>query len=98
MGLTAYLFFYVSLFRRYWRAVRRFSNAMYFKGFVYLAMVFVFVFLVDQMKVSYLRFLQSDSQQFILALFGALLGLSESAATGFASESEGSGLVEEDVA
>ncbi len=74
LGLLAYLGFFFILYYRY--ASCRFDDAdPVVKGIPKLAMVLMLVFIIDQMKIEFLRSIATEYQHFMFMLWGALASL-----------------------
>jgi O-antigen ligase len=76
-GFVAVLGFLLRIGWHLWAARKRTYESEYVKGLVRLGPLLMAVFLVDQIKIEFLRFDFVDYQQFILSFFGILLGLSD---------------------
>lgn len=77
VGLFAYLTFFVALLVR-WAGVRNASsNDALLKGLPRLAIVLMLVFLASQFRIEFLRFLLTDYQNYVFALWGMLLAYSD---------------------
>jgi hypothetical protein len=73
VGLVAYLVLFAGIFRRLWQARSyRFPDKLV-QGLPKLGIVLVVVFLIDQIKVEFLRFTLADYQQYMFSLWGFLL-------------------------
>jgi len=82
-GMIVYAIFYIVLLQRLHtagKALRRHVEG-HQKLLGTVSTVILVLFLVDQIKISYLRVTLGDMQQYLMALFGCLLGCLEGAAT-----------------
>lgn len=77
VGLLAYIAFFTVYFRRIYRMRRNSSDDPLLRGVPKLTLLILILIFVDQAKVSMFRFNLSDYQQFVFALLGGLLALSE---------------------
>jgi O-antigen ligase len=77
VGLVAFMGFFVSVFLRLRRAARAPEHDVYLSGWCKLGQLLVVVFLVDQLKLEFLRFALSDYQQYLFALLAILVALSD---------------------
>lgn len=73
VGLIAYLLLFAGIFRHLWRARRHSFNDKLIQGLPRVGIVLLVVFLIDQIKVEFLRFSLADYQQYMFALWGFLL-------------------------
>ena len=74
LGLVAYLLFFWAMYS-WWRRARRSPRGDPFTdGLPTLAIVLLIAFLVDQLKIEFLRSEFSDLQQYLFALWAILLG------------------------
>lgn len=81
IGFIAYLAFFGSVVRRYWKNASWSSGDELSDGMSKLALLMVVVIAVDQLKIEFLRFQTSDFLQFIFALLAIYLGIGDSKAT-----------------
>jgi len=73
LGLVAYLYLFWS-FYTWWRRAQRYPSGDAFKdGLPTLAIVLLIAFLVDQLKIEFLRSQFSDHQQYMFALWATFL-------------------------
>lgn len=77
VGLVAYLGFFGSMYRQFWQAKRYRSDDPLLNGIPRLAIVLLVVFLVDQLKIEFLRFKLNDAQNYLFALWAILLAFSD---------------------
>lgn len=78
IGLSVYLFFFASLVRRFSAGLKSASaDDPFGRGFVRLGIIIVVVFLIDQVKVEFLRITYTGYWLYIFALFAALLGFAD---------------------
>jgi len=77
VGLTAYSIFFLSLYIRYFRAYKYESENNFLNNLPRLGIILLTVFLIDQIKLEFLRFRLTDFQHFIFMLFGAFLAFSD---------------------
>jgi O-antigen ligase len=78
VGMIAYLAFFGSIARGYWKNASWSSGDELSDGITKLAVLMMVVIAVDQLKIEFLRFLTVDYLQFIFALFAIYLGLGDS--------------------
>jgi len=81
VGMVAYLAFFGSIARRYWKNASWSSGDELSDGMTKLALVIVVIIAVDQFKIEFLRFGTVDYLQFIFALLAIYLGLGDSKAS-----------------
>jgi O-antigen ligase len=81
VGLVAYLAFFGSIVRRYWKNASWSSGDELSDGMTKLALLMVVVIAVDQLKIEFLRFQTTDFLQFVFALLAIYLGIGDSKAT-----------------
>jgi O-antigen ligase len=81
VGLVAYLVFFGSIARRYWKNASWNSRDELSDGMTKLAVLMIILIAVDQLKIEFLRFLTIDYLQFIFALLAIYLGLGDSRAS-----------------
>jgi len=77
VGLIAYLVFFGAMYGRFWRAKRYRSDDAFLNGIPRLAIVLLLVFLVDQLKIEFLRFKLNDAQHYLFSLWAMLLAFSD---------------------
>jgi hypothetical protein len=75
VGLAAYLLFWGRLSLHYYSASRHTHEDPVFDGLPRLALVLMFIFFVDQLKVEFLRTESTEFQHVIFMLWGALAAL-----------------------
>jgi O-antigen ligase len=80
LGMVAYLAFFGSIARRYWKNASWSSGDDLSDGMAKLAVLMLALIAVDQLKIEFLRFLTVDYLQFIFALLAIYLGLGDSKA------------------
>lgn len=73
VGLVAYLILFAAIYRYLWGARNNNFKDELVRGLPRLGIVLMTVFLVDQMKVEFLRFALADYQQYMYAIWGFLL-------------------------
>lgn len=73
VGLIAYLLLFVRIFLHLWQARRYRLDDRLIQGLPRVGVVLLVVFLIDQIKVEFLRFTLADYQQYMFALWGFLL-------------------------
>jgi O-antigen ligase len=81
VGMVAYLAFFGSIARRYWKNASWNSGDDISDGMAKLAVLVLALIAVDQLKIEFLRFLTVDYLQFIFALLAIYLGLGDSRAS-----------------
>lgn len=80
VGLIAYTIFFALLLGRFYRGSRaRPPNES--SGLAKLGFILLVLFLLDEIKIEFLRFIQSDYQAIIFSLFGGLLAMADKART-----------------
>jgi hypothetical protein len=77
VGLVAYLAFFGSIVRRYWRNASWRSGNELSDGMTKLALLMVTIIAADQLKIEFLRFVTVDYLQFVFALLAIYLGLGD---------------------
>ncbi|MEL7450229.1 MAG: O-antigen ligase family protein [Pseudomonadota bacterium] len=78
LGLIVYAIFFFRLGFTWWRRKRRLRRKSTMQeGLPTLAFLLLAVFLIDQLKIEFLRFQLADMQQYMFALWGMLLALTE---------------------
>jgi O-antigen ligase len=82
VGLIAYLFFFAWLIFRYKAGVRKSIDDPFVHGFIKLGVLLMIVFLIDQMKVEFLRFLTVDYWHYIFSIFAIWLAFADMARNG----------------
>ena len=80
VGMVAYLAFFGSIARRYWKNASWSSGDDLSDGMAKLAILMLALIAVDQLKIEFLRFLTVDYLQFMFALLAIYLGLGDSKA------------------
>jgi O-antigen ligase len=81
-GLIVYLAFFTWLYRRYRQGVKQSGSEPFMQGFIKLGVLFMVVFLVDQLKIEFLRFQTVDYWHFIFSVFAIWLAFSDMARKG----------------
>lgn len=76
VGLLAYLVFFGRLLIRFHQGTRLRDDGRA-AGFARLGLLLLTLFLLDEIKIEFLRFIRSDYQAIVFTLFGALLAMSE---------------------
>ncbi len=79
IGLIAYLSWFLALTARYLRPLRYRSESPYLNAAPRLGLILMAMFLLDEMKIEFLRFGFSDYQQFMFASWAVFLALSDRA-------------------
>ena len=79
VGLIAYLTFFTNLFVRYLRPLRYRTDSPVLNAAPRIAIVVMVMFLVDELKIEFLRFGLSDYQHVMFALWAMLLALCDRA-------------------
>lgn len=79
VGLIAYLSWFLALTVRYLRPFKYRSESPYLTAVPRVAIVLMVVFLVDELKIEFLRFGLSDYQQFMFATWAILLAMCDRA-------------------
>ena len=82
VGLLAYLWFFAWLTIRIKAALRKPTGDPFVDGFIKLGILLMIVFLVDQIKIEFLRFQFIDYWHYLFAFFGILLGFADSVRSG----------------
>jgi O-antigen ligase len=77
VGLGAYLIFFIAIYNRFFSSYKYKSGDIFFNNLPKLGIIIMTVFLIDQIKLEFLRFRLNDYQQYIFALFGAFLAFSD---------------------
>jgi len=80
VGMIAYLAFFGSIARRYWKNASWNSGDDLSDGMAKLALLMIILIAVDQLKIEFLRFVTVDYLQFMFALLAIYLGLGDSKA------------------
>jgi hypothetical protein len=75
LGLAAYLAFWARLYRDYYRSSLQTHDDPVVDGMSRLGIVLLAVFLIDQMKIEFLRHNTTEYQHFLFMLWGALAAL-----------------------
>jgi O-antigen ligase len=81
-GLIAYLSFFMWLLNRYRQGVKRSGSDPFMQGFIKLGTLFMIVFLIDQIKIEFLRFQTVDYWHVIFSIFAIWLAFSDMARNG----------------
>ncbi len=79
IGLTAYLGFFAWLIVRIKRGTDRLKDDPFMHGFVRLGLLLMVVFLIDQMKIDFLRYALVDYWHYIFIIFAIWLGFADTA-------------------
>ena len=77
LGLFLYMVFFVSMYLRFRRARNREIDDIYLKGIPALGMLLLIGFLVDQLKIEFLRFGSGDTQHYMFTLWAILLAFTD---------------------
>jgi len=77
VGLFAYFLFFTNVFLRLVRKLHQEHDSDFAHGFIKLGMIILAVFMIDQMKVSFLRFTLNDYQHYIFMLLGMIIGTAD---------------------
>jgi O-antigen ligase len=81
-GLILYLIFFAWLVVRYRRGIRQPSGDPFIDGFIKLGILSMIVFLVDQIKIEFLRFEYIDYWHYTFAVFAMWLAFADMARKG----------------
>jgi O-antigen ligase len=81
-GLIVYLFFFAWLTSRYRAGVRKSIDDPFVHGFIKLGVLLMIVFLIDQMKVEFLRFQTVDYWHYLFSIFAIWLAFADMARNG----------------
>jgi O-antigen ligase len=81
VGMVAYLSFFGSIARCYWKNASWSSGDNLSDGMTKLAVLIIILIAVDQLKIEFLRFVTVDYLQFMFALLAIYLGIGDSKAT-----------------
>jgi O-antigen ligase len=76
VGLVFYLAFFARLYLEYWAARNASTGDAVLDGLPRLGMVIMVVFVIDQMKIEFLRDTATEFQHFIFMLWGAIAAFS----------------------
>ncbi len=79
VGLIAYLSWFLALTARYLRPFRYRSESAYLSAVPRVALVLMAIFLIEELKIEFLRFSLSDFQQFTFITWAVLLAMSDRA-------------------
>lgn len=82
-GLSAYLWLFCWLFIRFRKAIRVSSGDPFVDGFIKLGILVIIVFLIDEIKIEFLRFGYIDYWHYVFSLFAIFLGISDLARSGY---------------
>jgi len=82
LGLMAFLTFLLTPLIRCWRVCRLETSDAYIQGLAKTGVVIVFVILIDQLKVSFMRLTLVDYWHFIFALLGMFIAVCDRAKAG----------------
>jgi hypothetical protein len=77
IGLIAYLVFFSLLLLRWKKAISANSEDKLLQGFPKLAIIMMLVFLISQYRIEFLRFILSDYQNYMFALWAMFLAFSD---------------------
>jgi O-antigen ligase len=78
VGLTVHLLFFFRLAMRYLKAKRPSNEEPLTAGFPRLGLLLLIVFMVDQLKIEYLRVALNDMQHYVFMLLAMFLAFSDS--------------------
>ena len=73
IGLIMYMVFFLLLVHRWWVWRRQMYDDPMVEGIPRFALVIMFVFLLTEYRIEFLRFVMNDYQQYMFALWGTLL-------------------------
>lgn len=76
IGLLSFLLFFGALFAQFWKMSKVYHNNT-IRMIGKLSLVLLLIFLVDQMKISFLRFSLVDYQHYMFFLWGSLVGFGD---------------------
>ncbi|MFK8032489.1 MAG: O-antigen ligase family protein [Gammaproteobacteria bacterium] len=79
LGLVAYLSWFFALTMRYIRAFRYRSESAYLTALPRVGVVIMMMFLVDELKIEFLRFGLADYQQYMFASWAVMLAMADRA-------------------
>lgn len=82
VGLAAYLWFFAWLVARYRKGIRTPSGDPFVDGFIKLGILLMVIFLIDQLKVEFLRYSSIDYWHFVFTFFAIFLAVADLARTG----------------
>jgi O-antigen ligase len=82
VGLGAYLWFFAWLIVRFRAGIRQPSGDPFVDGFIKLGILSMIVFLVDEIKIEFLRFDYIDYWYYIFSVFAIFLGFADLARNG----------------
>jgi O-antigen ligase len=82
VGLIAYLSFFAWLIFRYRAGIRKSIGDPFMHGFIKLGFLFMIVFLVDQLKIEFLRIGTIDYWHYIFSIFAIWLAFADMARNG----------------
>jgi len=77
LGFLTYMFFFVFLYLKFWRASKQNIDDYYLRGIPTLGMLLLIVFLVDQLKIEFLRLRVNDMQHYLFTLWAILLAFTD---------------------
>ena len=77
VGLSAYSFFFIQIWRRYSRARRLVSDDKFLNGLPRLGMIILAVFAASELRIDMFRYITHDYQQFLFMILAIFLGLTE---------------------
>ena len=73
VGFTMYMIFFFLLIGRWWKWRRQQHDDPMIEGMPRLALVIMFVFLITEYRIEFLRFTVNDYQQYMFALWATML-------------------------
>ena len=79
LGLIAFMVFLFTPLIRCWRVSRLETSDAYIQGLAKIGVVIMFVILIDQLKVSFMRLTLVDYWHFIFALLGMFIAVCDRA-------------------
>jgi O-antigen ligase len=82
VGLAAYMWFFGWLIVRFRRGIQNASDDPLVNGFIRLGILLTVVFLIDELKIEFLRFALIDYWHFVFTLFAIFLGFADLASAG----------------
>jgi len=77
LGFFAYMVFFISLYINFWKGSKRNIDDYYLKGVPTLGMLLLTVFLIDQLKIEFLRLRVNDMQHYLFTLWAILLAFTD---------------------
>lgn len=97
IGLLVYMIFFCWLMVRYRRGIREPSGDPYVDGFMKLGVLSLFVFLVDEIKIEFLRFEYIDYWHYTFSIFAIWLAFADMSVKGVFRKGEAAAVAEEAV-